>query len=286
MGRRSRRSSLWTPKTYEDLHQLKHTNLVYSGYVRVVVQSAPGVLIKYGGDFAEEVRAIQYARKTFSFPVPQILHHPSFSRGSKDPPLRPSGPRGVWYFCIEQCPGVTLDKVIDTMAADRLSYVADQLKDILREMNTLRPKTLGSVTNGPYRNGFFPTHVLPNHPFTSYTEFIDLYRYILLHFCTETYTDDLLSRLPRNAPIRFAHADLHPRNIIVDEATGTITGIIDWATAGFWPGYLEYCRMHTPRIVSPGWEKVLERIFPGKRRQVEIDAVNHLLTIVDQFFYC
>lgn len=42
--------------------------------------------------------------------------------------------------------------------------------------------------------------------------------------------NDSPSCLPLNTPLRFAHADLHPQDIIVDEATGTITGISDWAT--------------------------------------------------------
>ncbi|KAA1477705.1 hypothetical protein DENSPDRAFT_885311 [Dentipellis sp. KUC8613] len=163
------------------------------------------------------------------------------------------------------------------MTPHQLSIIAEQLRQILAEMGQLRPKTLGSVTGGPYQNSFFPAHVLPAHAFSSYSEFVDLYRSMLLHVCTESYTEALLSHLPRNAPIRFAHADLLPRNIIVD---GTkITGIIDWATAGFWPGYWEYCLMHNRDSSSPGWDQVLGLVFPGDRRQAEIDAVNHLVTI-------
>lgn len=84
--------------------------------------------------------------------------------------------------------------------------------------------------------------------------------------------------------MRFAHAELVPRNIIVDGTT--ITAIIDWATAGFWPEYWEYCNMHNPNWSSPGWDRVLELIFPGERRQSEIDAVYQLITLVDRYYYC
>ncbi len=44
-------------------------------------------------------------------------------------------------------------------------------------------------------------------------------------------------------PIVFSHADLLPPNIIV--STGprpAVTAVIDWAQAGWYPGYWEYCK--------------------------------------------
>ena len=100
-----------------------------------------------------------------------------------------------------------------------------------------------------------------------------------------SFADALLSKLPRHVPLRFAHGDLHPGNIIVEGAT--ITGIIDWAEAGFWPGFWEYCRMHQRCRLSPAWDQVLGVLFPGERRQPEIDGpgVDKLTIIVGQFFY-
>ncbi|KIJ28366.1 hypothetical protein M422DRAFT_270365 [Sphaerobolus stellatus SS14] len=36
----------------------------------------------------------------------------------------------------------------------------------------------------------------------------------------------------------FSHGDLHTANILVDPATGAITGILDWEMAGFRPAWL------------------------------------------------
>ncbi|KAF9075099.1 hypothetical protein BDP27DRAFT_1212893 [Rhodocollybia butyracea] len=169
------------------------------------------------------------------------------------------------------------------MTLQELTHIASQLQTILAEMQRPRSKTLGSITGKRYDNCFFPPHVLPSHAFSSYSEFIDMYRYILLHFCTEKFTEDLLSKLPRHAPIRFAHADLLPRNIMVDGTT--ITAVIDWATAGFWPGYWEYCRMHNPEWASPGWDRVLGLVFPEERRSEEIKAACYLNRIVMDYFW-
>ena len=67
----------------------------------------------------------------------------------------------VWYFCMEQVPGVSLDKVIDTMTVEELDHAAAQLKLLLLRMHTVQSKTLGSVSGGPYRNTFFPPNVSP-----------------------------------------------------------------------------------------------------------------------------
>ncbi|KAK0216815.1 hypothetical protein IW262DRAFT_1276201, partial [Armillaria fumosa] len=66
---------------------------------------------------------------------------------------------------------------------------------------------------------------------------------------------------PKEATIRFAHADLVPKNIIVEGST--ITGIVDWALPGFFPDFLEYSRMHDQVEMTLGWDYVLQRVFSG-----------------------
>ncbi|KAF8902870.1 hypothetical protein CPB84DRAFT_1814794 [Gymnopilus junonius] len=171
------------------------------------------------------------------------------------------------------------------MTRSQLDHIALQLKTILLHMSTcVRPRTLGSVTGGPYRNFFFPNYVAPKHAFTSVGEFNDHIGWMLMLFCTETFAESFLAQFPRNAAKRFAHADLLPRNIIVEEGGSTITGIVDWSTAGFYPEYWEYARMHDRDCMTPAWDYVLQRVFPTPRRQTEIDAVRRLMSIVNSTF--
>ncbi|ETW75327.1 hypothetical protein HETIRDRAFT_108085 [Heterobasidion irregulare TC 32-1] len=148
---------------------------------------------------------------------------------------------GAWYICVERAPCVSLDKVVDDMTEEQLQHVAAQLKSILRQMHTVKPKTLGA------------------HAFTSVGEFTDYFRRMLLYFSAEDWTEQLLSHFPRNAPIRFTHRDLIPRNIIVDGST--ITAVVDWATGGFYPEYWEYCRMYNSDWLTPGWTCILQIIY-------------------------
>jgi thiamine kinase-like enzyme len=183
---------------------------------------------------------------------------------------------------MEQCPGISLDKVINMMAPAELDHVADQLKSILSRMAKPRSRTLGSVTGGPYRNFFFPGYAAPKYAFSSVGEFIDHYRDMLMLFCTQEFTESLLCQLPRNAAMRFAHGDLMPRNILVNGSK--ITAIVDWSTAGFYPEFWEYCRMHDPAFMTEPWDYVLRRIFPTERRQQEIDVARQLLSIMISTF--
>ncbi|KAM6503878.1 hypothetical protein JOM56_000821 [Amanita muscaria] len=158
---------------------------------------------------------------------------------------------------MEKIPGVSLDKVIDTLTVEELSHIASQLKSILAQLRSVESsKMLGSVSGGPYCNEFFPPHVAPKHAFSK----------------------SLLSRIPRNAAIQFTHGDLLPEIIIVEGSR--VTAIVDWATGAFYPAYWEYCRMHDPHFMTPGWKLVLQQVFLGEPREMEISAVCELLHAV------
>lgn len=260
-------SETWLPKNVEDLAALAPENIVYRGPASRVVRTAPGVLIKYSGhELSEEVRCAEFALRHTSIPIPRVIHYPQHAR--------------VWYICMEEAPGISLDKTINSMSTLQLDEIASQLKDVLTQLQSVNSKSLGSVTGGPYRNQFFPEQVAPTHAFSNVGEFLDAYRDILMLFCTEVFTEALLSRFPRSSSIAFSHCDLLPRNIIVSGST--ITAIVDWRTAGFYPDYWEYCRMNDPHSMTPNWAYVLKSIWPGPPRQTEIDAVHELTQIIWQ----
>ncbi|KAK0234955.1 hypothetical protein EDD85DRAFT_841217 [Armillaria nabsnona] len=141
---------------------------------------------------------------------------------------------------MERCPGVALRDVVDTMSPAELDHIAEQLKVFLARMEPITSPTnlMGSVTGGPYCNSFWPDGLAPEKPFTTLEEFIAYYRWMIMLGYTEAWTESVLSQLPKEATIRFAHADLVPKNIIVEGST--ITGIVDWGLGivGFLSGLL------------------------------------------------
>jgi len=165
------------------------------------------------------------------------------------------------YLLMFEMPGTPLADLIDDMNTEELDTITSQLKGFLAEMSKVTSSSLGSVMGRPFNNVYFENVEAPTHAFESIDELVEHYRRTLLFFCTEKFTEDLLSRIPQSGPIHFTHGDLLPRNILV---TGTtITGIVDWATAGFYPKFWEYCIMANPeeRLLHPKWPYVVESIF-------------------------
>lgn len=119
--------------------------------------------------------------------------------------------------------------------------------------------TLEPFTGGPYNNRFKPYPWNPPHAFSSVKEYLDYYRSLFLDFCGEKYVNVLFSRFPTDTKVYLTHGDLLPRNIMVEGST--VTGIIDWENAGYYPEFWEYCRMHDLELVMPAWVRVLAHIF-------------------------
>ncbi|KAI0035233.1 hypothetical protein K488DRAFT_43702 [Vararia minispora EC-137] len=156
---------------------------------------------------------------------------------------------------MDECPGVRLDKVIDSLSHAQLDHIAEQLSVVLAEMRSLTSGTLGSVSGGPYLNLH---HAYPLNPSRAFSTLLSVFR--------------------RDDAMHFAHGDLLPRNILVEGST--VTAIVDWETAGFYPAFWEYCRMHDRNWRVPGWDYVLSRVFPGCRRTAEIGAMDELMAIL------
>ncbi|KAI0423415.1 kinase-like protein [Xylaria sp. FL1042] len=64
-----------------------------------------------------------------------------------------------------------------------------------------------------------------------------------LHCNGASYRENLLDYLPRSNVSVFTHADMAPRNVMVDPITRKINVLLDWEFAGWYPDYWEYAKM-------------------------------------------
>lgn len=226
------------------------------------------------------MRVLEFLHKKLSFCIPQVVYHPPYRvTPITNPQIYET--TGVWYFLMEELPGVPLESVIDTMTVDELNHVADQLSGIMAEMRQLTSTTIGSVTGGPARNVFFPWPFQPQSSWSSVEEFISYYRDLLSEFCAPDYVEELLECLPRDASVHLVHGDLYPRNILVNGST--ITSIIDWEYAGFYPDFWEYTHMQYDGYRgwrTPGWDHVLARVFPEPYREKEVATVAKIISLL------
>jgi hypothetical protein len=86
-------------------------------------------------------------------------------------------------------------------------------------------------------------------------------RYI--YYGGRRYANELPDMLPRSSLSVFTHADMAPRNIMVDQ-THRITGILDWEAAGWYPDYWEYANIMRPACRYGDWQEWMDRTAPQK----------------------
>lgn len=116
---------------------------------------------------------------------------------------------------------------------------------------------LGSVNRGPVQDTYFSPDYHQG-PFFSAREFHDFTQFVAAYWLPmekrppEPYRD----MLPDTARICLTHGDLNLANILIvrslDETRVTVSGIVDWEQAGWYPEYWEYCKA---MIVGPYGEK-------------------------------
>ena len=112
-----------------------------------VYRPGEGTIIKIRADFSEEILAMNFARRHTSITIPRVLHYPHSSWK-------------VWYLCMEEVRGVSLDKTLEAMTTEQLDHIASHLKWVITELRKVKPQAIGSVSGGPFRNGYFPCHPL------------------------------------------------------------------------------------------------------------------------------
>jgi hypothetical protein len=145
------------------------------------------------GEFSGEIVCMRFARLKTLIPVPRIIHHASSTR----PPsfrstrrLVHSYGKDAWrlagqsYRCTDY--GTTHPHCLSV-------EVHPGSAALCRVIENARVRFRG-----------------PKRAFSNVGEFLDHYREMLMLFCTEKYTGFLLSRIPRNAAIKFTHGDLLP----------------------------------------------------------------------------
>ncbi|KAK2798010.1 hypothetical protein FQN50_009006 [Emmonsiellopsis sp. PD_5] len=77
------------------------------------------------------------------------------------------------------------------------------------------------------------------------------------------YKDELPNMLIRSSTSVFSHADIGPHNIMVDEKSLQITGIIDWEMAGWYPDYWEYSNIMRPSKYKD-WQRWMDLTAPRR----------------------
>ena len=205
--------------------------------------------------YRNESNALELVRGSTSIPVPETIDTVSKPEKADDPFSFPKN-----YLLITRISGLPLWRCQNVLSDRDFERIASQLKDYLSQLrsvvkhtgpDTAVCNTLGEACRDPRIHGGEPIG-----PFADEASFSQLLRY-----------SDEPSR--RGHKMVFTHADLNPRNILVDWFTRSngsqgweVTGIIDWESSGYYPEYWDYTKaMFEGFRWTPRYNDLIESVF-------------------------
>lgn len=210
-----------------------------------------------------EAEAMRFVSRNTTIPVPEV-----FGAYVED---------GVGYILMSRIEGERLGRVWKRWDSERRAVAVGQLKDYMAQLGNLHGDFYGALWHRPCEDIFFahfpfkPAKVSYG-PYRCRAEYIDgIVRALELSRPTPVlYPTDLAIvdklRATLDDAIVFCHGDLNSLNILVDEATGRITGIIDWEAAGFSIHGRDYHWART-QAMNPTWASALDDIFTTAERR-------------------
>jgi aminoglycoside phosphotransferase (APT) family kinase protein len=169
--------------------------------------------------------------------------------------------------------GVELAYAWHTMCQDTKDWVIVQLQDYIAQLRALDPpSTDGAVTSvigGPLRDGS-RVGLRQFGPFRNHDDF---HQFLRAGFTVDSFgafqdTAKVLISHGQQYATKFTHGDLAPRNIMMKE-DGTITAIVDWDSAGWFPEYWEYTKANFTSQ-APESERLRADMMSNFRRQAAL----------------
>ncbi|EQL01879.1 Protein kinase-like domain protein [Ophiocordyceps sinensis CO18] len=195
-----------------------------------------------------EIEAMQYVASHTTIPVPRI--YAVHTEGN-----------GLIYIEMAYVPGDTLDSAWRRgLSTDEKDTICADIKQHISSLRELQPPAQDIVSSALQNPAFDCRIGAQFYGPMNHDEFQSLVRG---HLCMEDVPllgEEVAKVHTSHYQIRFAHADLAPRNIIV--RGGRVAAIIDWAFAGWYPEYWEFTKAHYCHIMDDDWEEFLRLALP------------------------
>ncbi|OQE44712.1 hypothetical protein PENCOP_c002G01014 [Penicillium coprophilum] len=250
---------------------------------RLVVELDTSWVIKSGfGVRSAEAEAMRLVFRNTEIPVPEVLFtdfHADRTRmeteTETDEPWKPNFyiPQGLIAMTI--IPGIPLERKWDSLDDGVKESICLQLWNLISAIRNIPlPQELqglyqcaadGSLSQDPMLKDL----QRPARPITSDMELRARIYERYLHCGGRRYENQLLDMLPRSEHSVFTHADIAPRNLMVDEQN-IITGILDWESAGWYPDYWEYAQIMRPAFRGD-WSVWMKKTAP---QQWDLQGIN------------
>ncbi|GBF62153.1 hypothetical protein TMEN_4686 [Trichophyton mentagrophytes] len=169
---------------------------------------------------------------------------------------------GIVFIYMQFVRGDTLADRWDDMAEKDKISICHDLHGIITSLRELQYDDtcgpfIGSINRRNVRDYIFLTRPLGG-PFETLEQFHDWIASLpLIELSVPSdYVDPYRQYLPDDATIKFTHADIHGRNIIISQdSSPKILALIDWEQSGWYPEYWEWCKACYTSHCDSEWRK-------------------------------
>jgi aminoglycoside phosphotransferase (APT) family kinase protein len=188
--------------------------VIHSLWGRKVVRVSEGRVVKSGPNLRiHEAQTLRFIAAKITIPIPKV-HDIRWEDGK------------VTAIIMDYMPGKPLDQVWDNMDPNQKLSIAQELHDYVAQLRDLKGDYIGAVDRGKAIIG----RSLEGGPFDSEKLFNEFILSDIVQKAPDLLRHYAKYALEENHEIVFTHADLAPRNILVDEE-GHVTAILDWEDA-------------------------------------------------------
>ncbi|KAF2755530.1 hypothetical protein EJ05DRAFT_478520 [Pseudovirgaria hyperparasitica] len=212
-------------------------------------------------DIQREVDAIFFVRRHTAIPVPTVVEsHIQGSRG---------------WFTMHAIEGEPLSTAWDSMGEDAKTTAQNEIRDYIRQLRALQapnPGYIGSCMGGEVLDHRL-NNGMPCGPFGSVSEFNDFLVAPILRCPKPELATLYRQKLSNDYKITFSHADLSDENILVEPASGHVTGIIDWEMAGWRPAFWEYTKSLFGDRLSLRWKCVMDHVLEPYPTELQVEDI-------------
>ncbi|KAI0964779.1 kinase-like protein [Xylaria arbuscula] len=184
-----------------------------------------------------EEAALRLVKKHTTIPVPKVY--------DSEYKIVDSLPYGqIW---MEHLQGSPLDKIWDTLEDSAKKKISNELWGFVQQLRRIpKPSSLRHLYQCGADGSACQDVLLEDlksllEPLLSDDALRKRINECYLDYNGGSYGENLMDYLPHLDQSVFTHADLAPRNVLVDDR-GEITGLIDWEFAGWYPDYWEYAK--------------------------------------------
>ncbi|MCJ1335943.1 hypothetical protein MMC09_001217 [Bachmanniomyces sp. S44760] len=208
---------------------------------------------------------MQFIASHTKVPVPKV--YCAFSR------------KGRTFILMERIDGNYVGDGWFGRSKESREVILQQVKDMVAEMRSITPPPdarISSVTGGTLYDIRLPDTQSERARFGPFKTTSDFHQYLRRGF-VEAYPEqcaeiaELIKMHEETWPICFTHADLSSLNIL---ARGdTVVGIVDWATAGWYPLYWEYTTASNVNPQNEFWRGEIDKFLEPKPRELAMDMV-------------